>query len=679
MQHTAARTLNFGQLIMLAALLSPELWAAEPEDPRRPPAIVTESVPLVSPQLAERLQAYQNVREAAFCGWAPDGRGILIATRFGDTTQLHRVYEPGGRRDQVTFFAEPVSGRFLPGNDDRTILVSMGRGGDENYQIYRLDRDRGTSTLLTDGQSRNELGPVARDGRLVVFSSNRRNGRDTDLFGINPHHPESARMILETSSQYYEALDLSLDARRLLVNHVVSINETYPAVIDLPSGAKTPVPPPGAAERPLAFGDLAFTPDAASAYVTCDALGEFLRLAHVNLATYEYQWRSDNIPWDVSELEVNPTSGELAFTVNANGASELYLVAGQSTRRIALPLGIASSLEFSPDGRHLGLTLSRPDAPADAYSIDTKSGELTRWTFSEVGGLIPATFVVPEQIEFRSFDGRQIPVYYYRPRGASREHPAPVLISIHGGPESQFRPEFSGVTQFYVNELGLAVLAPNVRGSSGYGKSYLRLDNAERREDSVRDIGALLDWIAQKEELDASRVAVIGGSYGGYMVLSSLVHFSDRIRAGVDIVGIASFITFLERTQAYRQDLRRAEYGDERDPAMRKVFERIDPLANADRIRAALLVAHGCNDPRVPFFEAQQIAEKVRATGRPVWTVYADNEGHGFAKKPNRDYLTAVIATFLQKQLELKPLEREAPGVSRWEPSLPQPSRASVT
>ncbi len=655
MQRKAARSLNVGRLIMLAAVLSSELWADQPEDPRRPPAVVTESVPAVSEELMQRLLAYQNVRDAAFGGWSPDGRGILIATRFGDTTQLHRVYEPGGRREQVTFQAEPVSGRFLPGNSDRTILVSMSRGGDENFQIYRLDRDSAATTLLTDGQSRNGLGPVARDGRLVVFSSNRRNGRDTDLFAIDPHQPDSARMILETSGQYYEAVDLSLDVRRLLVNHYVSINETYPAVINLPTGTKTPIPPPSGTQGEIAFGDLAFTPDATSAYVTSDAQGEFHQLAQVDLATDQYQWRSDDIPWDVSEVEVNATNGELAFTVNANGASELYLMAGQSSRRVALPLGIASSLEFSPDGRHLGLTLSRPDAPADAYSIDTQSGTLTRWTFSEVGGLNPATFVVPEQINFPSFDGRQIPAYYYRPRGASREHPVPVLISIHGGPESQYRPEFAGVTQFYVNELGLAVLAPNVRGSSGYGKSYLRLDNAERREDSVRDIGALLDWIAEQEELDASRVAVIGGSYGGYMVLSSLVHLSDRIRAGVDIVGIASFITFLERTQAYRQDLRRAEYGDERDAEMRKVFERIDPLANVHRIRAALLVAHGRNDPRVPFFEAQQIAEKVRAGGRPVWTVYADNEGHGFAKKPNRDYLTAVIATFLQEQLELKP------------------------
>jgi dipeptidyl aminopeptidase/acylaminoacyl peptidase len=247
-----------------------------------------------------------------------------------------------------------------------------------------------------------------------------------------------------------------------------------------------------------------------------------------------------------------------------------------------------------------------------------------------------------------------VPAYYFRPANASPDHPAAVLISIHGGPESQYRPFFSAITQFEVHEMQIAVIAPNVRGSAGYGKTYLKLDNAEKREDSVKDIGAILDWIAEQPELDASRVAVVGGSYGGFMVLSSLVHFPNRIKAGIDIVGIANFITFLERTSPYRQDLRRAEYGDERKSDMRAVFEKINPTAGADKIRSALLVAHGRNDPRVPFSEAEQIAEKVLAAGRPVWTVYADNEGHGFAKKDNRDYLTAVQVLFLKKFLELE-------------------------
>ncbi|MEO8494606.1 MAG: alpha/beta fold hydrolase, partial [Planctomycetota bacterium] len=367
--------------------------------------------------------------------------------------------------------------------------------------------------------------------------------------------------------------------------------------------------------------------------------------------TKEYHLLTEAIDWDVSDLEVHAESGQIAFAVNEDGASRLYLLEGDTPRPLDLPLGIISSLEFSPDGAHLGFTLSRPDAPADTYSVSLADGDLTRWTFSEVGGLNPDTFTTPQRIQFKSFDDRTIPAYYYQPRDASPDKKASVVISIHGGPEGQYRPYFSGSSQYYVNDLGFAVIAPNVRGSSGYGKTYLKLDNAELREDSVKDIGALLDWIALQPELDASRVAVVGGSYGGYMVLASLVHFGDRLKAGIDIVGIASFTTFLENTAAYRQDLRRAEYGDETDPKMRAVFDRINPTSNAEKIRSALMVAHGVNDPRVPFSEAQQIAEKVRSQGREVWTVYAANEGHGFGKKDNADYLRAVQVLFLKQYL----------------------------
>lgn len=622
--------------------------AEEPADVRRPPAIKTEHVPVVSPELWQRLSQYQNVRTASFSSWSPDGHGILAATRFGNSTQLHRVYEPGGRREQWTFFDEPVSGRFVPQSRDDSLLVSMGRGGDENFQLYLLERRKNATTLLTDGKSRNVAGPLTLDGRRLIVHSNRRNGRDTDLYACDAQTGGSD-LLLATDGQYWTASDWSPDGARLLLSRYVSINESYPALFDVAQKKLLPLDLPGAA--PISYGTLKFTADGKSALVTCDARSEYLQLARVDLATNEYRWLTNDIPWDVEQVEVHHASGHTALTVNEDGASRLYALEGDRLRPLELPLGVVADLQFSPDGGQLGFTLARPDAPADAYSIDWSTGQLTRWTYSETGGLLPEQFVVPTRIQFPSFDGRQIPAYYFRPPQASRERPAAVLINIHGGPEGQYRPTFSGVLQHYASAMGLAVLSPNVRGSSGYGKTYLKLDNAERREDSVRDIGALLDWVAQQPELDARRVAVTGGSYGGYMVLASLVHFGERIRAGIDVVGIANFITFLERTSPYRQDLRRAEYGDERKPEMRAVFERINPAANAEKIRSALLVVHGVNDPRVPFSEAQQIAERVRSTGRTVWTVYADNEGHGFGKKDNRDYVTAAEATFLAEHL----------------------------
>jgi dipeptidyl aminopeptidase/acylaminoacyl peptidase len=627
---------------------------AADSDPLKPPAIETQEVPVIPAEFAARLAQYQNTRAAGFSGWDPAGQGMLVRTRFGNSLQLHRVYEPGGRREQITFFDEPASGGFLPKATDEAILLSMSAGGNENYQVYLLDRQQFRTTLLTDGQSRNRVDVVRPDGQQIVVASNKRNGRDTDLYLSDPRKANSLQMLMEVSGEFWGAADWSEDGKRLLLSRYVSANESYPALLDLASGQRTDLKLPG--EGPASIGAFAFTPDGRSAWIATDALGEFKQLALLDLAGGQYQWHSQDIPWDVSGLEVDPKSGCVAFTVNASGTSGLYLLEPKSDgsfarREIPALGGIVSSLEFSPDGKHLGFTLARPDAPADAYSLELATGKLSRWTYSEVGGLDPAKFVTAVPIEAKSFDGRMIPAWYFRPRTASPDRKAPVLIQIHGGPESQAQPYFSGTTQFFLNELGVAVLVPNVRGSSGYGKTYLKLDNAELREDSVKDIGAMLDWIAQQPELDSSRVAVTGGSYGGFMVLASLAMYGERIQAGIDNVGICNFTTFLQNTAAYRVDLRRAEYGDERDPKMQAVFERISPANQADKIVSRLLVAHGKNDPRVPFSEAEQIAAKVRSHGRPVWTVFADNEGHGFGKKDNADYLRAVEALFLKESL----------------------------
>jgi dienelactone hydrolase/Tol biopolymer transport system component len=645
-------------LFVLTALLSlnaDSTTADEPTDVRRPTAITTTGVPALPAELVTKLAQYQNVRPTVFQGWSPDGNGILIGTRFGNSVQLHRVYTPGGRREQITFFEEPAAGRFLPGKNSKAVLVSMSAGGNEDFQVHLMDLAAYESTLLTDGKSRNQLGPVSEDGKQMIVSSNRRNGKDTDIYVADTRQPDSMKMILETDSEMWQPTDWSPDGKTVFVVKYVSINETYPGLLDVASGKLEKLPLPG--DKPVAIDSGEFSKDGKTVYLTTDAGGEFHQLSAFDLETKKYRTLVDNISWDVEAIEVSRETGSVAFVVNEDGASRLYLYEDGKATPVNVPLGTITGLEFSPDGSQLGFTLARPDAPADAYSIfvggpSRVEGNLTRWTYSEVGGLDPERFVKPERIAFESFDGRKIPAYYFKPKNASKDKQIPVVINIHGGPESQYRPLFSSTAQYYLNELGFAVIYPNVRGSAGYGKTYLKLDNAERREDSVKDIGALLDWIAKQPELDAKRVAVEGGSYGGYMVLASLTHFPDRLRAVTDVVGIANFITFLEKTAPYRRDLRRAEYGDERDPAMKAVFERINPTANADKIRSALLVIHGKNDPRVPFFEAEQIAEIVKKQGTPVWTVYADNEGHGFAKKDNRDYMSAVMALFLSEQLK---------------------------
>lgn len=629
--------------------------AAEPADPLRPPAIQTESVPVVPRELADRLQQYQNVRSAAFRGWAPDGNGILVATRFGDTSQLHRVYVPGGRREQITFLREPVDGRFLGERTDQ-FLLETARGGDENYQILRLDLSAGRTTLLTDGKSRYSLGPQLEASGKTLITSNARNGRDTDVVLLDPFHPEAQSILLETNKAFWIPSDWSEDGKQVLLYRFVSSTESHPAIFDVESRKLTPLPE--LSQQAETYRNLQFLSGGKKALLVTTARGEFAELACLDLDdpdahSYTFPTQELKIPADVSDLEVDRKSGRIAFAVNLGGVSEVYVAESLEAgfKPLKLPIGIVGSLEFSPDGKKLGMSLVRPDAPTDAYSVDLASGELVRWTFSEVGGLNPATFRTSTPFEYKSYDGLTIPGFIARPSVASRENKVPVLIDIHGGPEGQSRPFFSGYDQFLLQELGIAVVRPNVRGSSGYGKTYLQLDDVLKRLDSVKDIGALLDWIATQEDLDASRVAVSGGSYGGFMTLASLVHYSDRIRAGIDVVGIANFNTFLKNTSAYRQDLRRAEYGDERLGEVEEFFVKISPAHRADRIRSALMVVHGKNDPRVPFSEAEQIAKEVRSHGRHVWTVFADNEGHGFSRKENRDYLTAAMVLFLQKEL----------------------------
>ncbi len=608
----------------------------------KPAAIETSGVPEVPAALAERLHRYQELRGAAFVDWAPDGKSLLVSARAGNLAQIHRVPAPLAPLEQVSDEREPVAGgRYLP---DGSILFSMARGGDENAQLFRLDPRTRAATMVSDGKGRVVAGPLSRRSDRLVAGINAPGARETDLFLLDPAGRAAPERILETKGASWHAADWSFDDSKLLLERYVSANESYLHVMDVATRTLTAIPVPGGVKA--RHSAVAFAGDGRSIYCASDATGEFAVLARVDLATMQYEWLTADLPWDVTSIDVSPDGRRVAFEINEDGASRLFVIEDGKRRALDLPLGLVGGYEWSPDSTRLALTLMRADRPAEVHVLE--GGALVRWTAAELAGFDPATFVRPERISWKSFDGLAIPGYLYRPKRPGR---VPVVVSLHGGPEGQFQPSFGGITQFLCEELGVAVIGPNVRGSTGYGKTFTALDNAEKREDSVKDVGALLDWIAARPDLDASRVAVMGGSYGGYLVLACLVHYPERIRAGVDVVGIANFRTFLKNTSAYRQDLRRVEYGDERDPAMQAVFDRISPANRADRIRSALLVVHGKNDPRVPYSEAVQIADKVRANGGRVWTVYAANEGHGFARKENRDYLNGVSALFLQEFL----------------------------
>jgi dipeptidyl aminopeptidase/acylaminoacyl peptidase len=611
--------------------------------------LVLSGIPEIPAAIFDRLRPYQNARFATFADWNAEGSAMYVSTRFANVPQLHRVESPGGMRRQITFGEEPIREAVRrPGG--RELLYAMDTGGGEFYQLFLLDSATGRSRLLTDGRSRNTSPLWSAAGDRIAYTSTRRDGRSNDVWILPADSPDQASLALRADDgSSWSAADWDPSDERLLIGQYVSVTESRVHVLDLASGEARRV---DGSEAPSANYPVGFDREGTGIFLTTYRAGEFTRLAWLSLEAGELRPITGDIPWNVESAVLDRDRRRLAFTTNENGSSRLYLLdtATLAFRLVeGLPLGVVFGLRFSPDGRHLGFTFDSGTSPADAHSLELgeeplEQGGIVRWTFSEVGGLDPARFIAPEPISFRSFDELEVPAFLYQPPG---EGPHPVVIHIHGGPEGQSRPLFTATFQAWVAELGAAVIDPNVRGSSGYGKSYLTLDNGMLREDSVRDIGALLDWIAANPRLDAERVIVYGGSYGGYMVLASLIHFGDRLRGGVDIVGISDFITFLENTQDYRRDLRRVEYGDERDPEMRAFFERISPLRNADRIRAPLFVIQGRNDPRVPVTEAEQIVERVRASGRPVWYMNALNEGHGYARKENQDVMRAAVMKFL--------------------------------
>jgi protease II len=615
--------------------------------------LVIEGIPEIPQELNDKLLQYQNARGAVLQSWTPKG-GILIRTRFAETAQLHRVDMPMGMRRQLTFFNEPVAGGSYPRTQSTAGFGYLrDTGGDEQFQIYLRDDATGSDLRISEPNTRNDTVIWSRDGKQFAWSQATKDSAVYKIFVTQTATPEQKKLLLERDGGGWAPVDFSPDGSKLLIQNFISATEGHIYVLEIASGTLTEI---NKSDKKIAYESLQFAPDGAAVYATADDGSEFLTLIRYPVDGSEKTILSGNIPWDVEALDISPEGKMLAFATNENGLSKIHLLSlPDHTARPGpdLPPGVISAILFNNDGTQLGFSMSNPQSSSDVWSFDLASKQLTRWTESEVGGLDASKFILPELISYPTFDQvdgkpRQIPAFYYKPESNG---PHPVVINIHGGPEGQDRPGFTTTFQFWLKELGIAVLSPNVRGSSGYGTTYLELDNEMKREDSVKDIGALLDWIATRPELDSKRVMVYGGSYGGYMVNASLTHFSDRLAGGVSIVGVSNFVTFLENTSGYRRDLRRVEYGDERDPEMRKFLESIAPVNNAQKITKPLFIVQGANDPRVPLSESEQMLARVKQGGGGPWYLMAKDEGHGFQKKTNRDYMTAAVVMFLKQRL----------------------------
>lgn len=646
MRHLLAALLLAAAPTTLAAQTAPA--SAPVVEVRQVGGARLENVPEIPAEVRAAVQRYQNYRSAQFQDWLPDG-SMLITTRFGSTAQVHRVAAPGAARQQLTFYDEPVANaETVPGRN--SYVVTRDTGGDEWFQLFVRGLD-GSSVALTEPGTRNQFTAFSRDGSLIAWSRAVRGSADYAIFVANPAETASARLLWQGTGAVGPA-DISDNGRTILVSRGISNRENRLMLLDVASATVRLLDIAGG---PARYESPRFIRGGAAILAISNNGSDVRRLIEIDVASGAVRAISPDLPWDIEAYDLSDDGRVLAYAVNEDGFSRV-VVQDFVTRRALpqpdLPRGVLTALDFSPDGSKLAIGLTTARSAGDVWSHDVAGSGLTRWTTSELGDLDPARLAEPELIRFTSFDGLSVPAFVYRPTGAAPDARLPVIIDIHGGPEAQSRPGYNPGAQYFADVLGAVVILPNVRGSDGYGTRYLNLDNAERREDAVKDIGALLDWIGTQPGLDAERVAVYGQSYGGYMSLAVMTHYSDRLVGGVNRYGISDFISFLRNTEAYRRDNRRAEYGDERDPAMRAVFERIAPLANVRRITRPMLVMQGANDPRVPQSESDQIVRELRANGVDTSYVLFADEGHGFLKKSNNDLRREVETVFLRRLFE---------------------------
>ena len=613
---------------------------------RIPSGITVEGIPPISAVSINDIKPYLEARESYLQDWHPLRQEMLILTRFGNTMQSHIVKVPGGMRRQITFYEEPVYQSLFDPQKGEYIISLKDTDGNEFSQIFRQDLSNGKSVLLTDGGKSSNFNLLwNRKETNLLYTSLKEKEVNRNVYVINPTVPTSNKLLISLDGPSWGIHATSDDGTKMILS-----GESKLWLYNIRSEKKTPLlPKDGNKSGYLALG---FTPDGTGFYLLTNEGNEFNQLAYYHLETNQLELLT-HFSWDIYNAYPSPNGKNIAFIVNEAGAAKAFIfnTITKSYRPIdGLPTGILYGMRWSRDSELLGFHLSTSYANSDIYAWNTKTGKVSAWVENELGGIDASTIPPPRLIKWKSFDGLEISGFLY-PCNKKFAGKRPVIIDIHGGPQMQSRPQFNGSSNYYTNELGVVVIYPNVRGSTGYGKTFVALDDGLKREDAVKDIGALLDWIAAQPDLDADRVMVTGGSYGGYMAYRTSIEYNTRIRCTVAAFGHTSLITRYNSVDSAYRAAQQLEYGDVSDPVMYDYYTKTDPVYNAARITMPIFIVQGKNDPRIPYTESEQMVEAIKKNGRNAWYLLANDEGHGFQKKENADYLSYATVEFIKRYL----------------------------
>jgi dipeptidyl aminopeptidase/acylaminoacyl peptidase len=589
-----------------------------------------------------KIASYLSIPTATSPVWRSDSEIVYLSDVSG-VPQLWQVALDEDREPRaLTNFPNRI-GALLNGKDGR-LVFGMDTGGNERQQVWAVDASGTIEPITEDPATMHPLGAISPDGNRLAFASNARVRHAFDIWTFDLASPDSAPQLLRATDELLTPLAWTADNQSVVVQRANS-NLDHDLLLVPAAGGEAVLLTPHTGEASIP--QVAVAPAGGAIFILSNQDREFIALLRLDLTSLE-QTVVAAPEWDIESVALAPDGASLAYAINEDGYSRITVreLESRSERSITgFPPGVVSGLRWSPDGSRLAFALTGPTAPPAIWVAD-RSGEAAQITPSTVvpGALPP--FVAPKTIRYPTFDEREIPAYWFVP--GDGPGPWPVVVDVHGGPESQRRPEFTAVTQALVAG-GIAVLATNVRGSTGYGKTYCHLDDVEKRMDSVADLAAANAWLREQPEVIAERIAVMGQSYGGFMVLSSLTTYPDRWAAGADVVGIANFVTFLEQTGPWRRKTRADEYGDLVRDA--ELLKQISPIHQVERIVAPLFVIHGRNDPRVPLGESEQIVNKLQELGHEATLLVFDDEGHGMVKRPNRIEGYGAIAGFLARVL----------------------------